>query len=84
MPSISSQGTSNGIVWAIDATQFGVPGPAVLHAYDATDLSQELYSSDQAGRRDVPGRAVKFTVPVVANGKVYVGTENHLAAFGLL
>jgi len=83
-PVVSADGATNGIVWALQTDAYSSKGPAVLHAYDATDLSQELYSSDQAGRRDVPGRAVKFTVPVVANGKVYVGTENHLAAFGLL
>src|SRR3984957_4301940 len=64
-PSISSQGTSNGIVWA---TEKGT-GPSVLHAYDATNLGTELWNSANSGA-DQAGQAVKFTVPTVANGKV--------------
>ena len=90
MPSISSQGTSNGIVWAIDATQFGIPGshglgPAVLHAYDASNLATDLWNSSQApNSRDQAGDAVKFTVPTVANGRVYIGTRSTVEVYGLL
>jgi len=90
MPSISSQGTSNGIVWAIDATQFGIPGsdglgPAVLHAYDATNLATDLWNSSQApNNRDQAGDAVKFTIPTVANGRVYIGTRSTVEVYGLL
>jgi hypothetical protein len=77
-PSISSQGTSNGIVWA---TEKGT-GPSVLHAYDATNLGTELWNSANSSA-DQAGQAVKFTVPTVANGKVYVGTAGEISVYGL-
>ncbi len=78
-PSISASGTSNGIVWAAENGS-----TAVLHAYDATDLSQELYNSNQEASRDNFGTGNKFITPTIANGKVYVGTTNGVAVFGLL
>jgi hypothetical protein len=79
-PSISANGTSNGIVWASENTS-----PAVLHAYDATNLATELYNSNQAAAgRDHFGSGNKYIVPTVVNGKVYVGTTNGVGAFGLL
>jgi hypothetical protein len=88
-PSISSQASSNGIVWAIDSSQFGIPknvgGPAVLHAYDATNLGIELWNSSQAAdNRDQASQAVKFTVPTVVNGRVYIGTQTTVEVYGLL
>ena len=78
-PSISANGTSNAIVWAVENTT-----PAVLHAYDATNLN-ELYNSNQAsGGRDQFGAGNKFITPMIANGKVFVGTPNGVAVFGLL
>jgi hypothetical protein len=78
-PSISANGTSNGIVWAAENGT-----AAVLHAYDATNL-HELYNSTQAGgSRDQFGAGNKFITPTVVNGKVYVGTTNSVAVFGLL
>jgi hypothetical protein len=77
-PSISANGTSNGIVWAVENTT-----PAVLHAYDASNL-HELYNSNQAGSRDQLGAGNKFITPVIVNGKVYVGTTNSVEVFGLL
>jgi hypothetical protein len=81
IPSISANGSSNGIVWALE---YGLVG--VLHAYDATDLMHELYNSNQAANsRDQFGAGNKFAVPTVANGKVYVGgSTGNVAAFGLL
>ena len=78
--SLSASGTgSNGIVWTIDARSFCPTsgcGPAVLHAYDATDLASELWNSAMLAS-DAAGNAVKFTVPTVANGRVYVGTRGN-------
>jgi hypothetical protein len=77
-PSVSANGTTNGLVWVLSAS-----APA-LHAYDATNLGQELYNSNQAGARDRLDSVVKFTVPVVADGKVFVGTAGTLTVFGEL
>src|ERR1700719_4716509 len=87
-PVVSSNGTSDGIVWAIDSRSDGIEGlslgPAVLHAYDATNLANELYNSTQApNNRDQAGDGVKFTVPVVVNGKVYIGTSSEVDVKGL-
>lgn len=78
-PSVSANGNANGIVWATENTN-----PAVLHAYDAGNLSTELYNSNQAGTRDQFGAGNKFITPTIAHGKVYVGTMNGVGAFGLL
>jgi hypothetical protein len=71
------------LIWDIDNSSYGT-GPAVLHAYDATNLATELYNSSQAGTRDTAGIALKLTVPTIAGGKVFVGTSNELDIFGLL
>jgi hypothetical protein len=84
-PSISANGTTNAILWAIETQgQDQGRGAAVLHAYDATNVSTELYNSNQTGTRDLPGAAVKFTVPTIANGKVYIGTQTDVDVYGLL
>lgn len=81
--SISSNGTADGIVWEIESTAQTSGGPAILHAYDATNVATELYNSSQAGTRDTAGPAVKFVVPTVTDGKVFVGTGNQLDVYGI-
>jgi hypothetical protein len=81
-PSISANGTQNGIVWALES---GLSNPGVLHAYDPANLAHEFYNSNQAANgRDSFGNGNKFITPVIVNGKVYVGTQNGVAVFGLL
>ncbi len=80
-PSVSANGTQNAIVWALESPS---GGPGVLHAYDAANLSNEFYNSNQAanGRDAFTGN--KFITPVIADGKVFVGTPTGVAEFGLL
>ncbi len=82
--SLSANGTSDGILWEIESTNVHNGGPAILHAYNATNLGHELYNSQQAGGRDTAGPAVKFTVPTVVDGHVYVGTGSEVDIYGLL
>lgn len=86
-PSISANGSSNGIVWAIERKDIlsTLPGtkPAILYAFNATNVAQVLYNSAQNKQlRDQGGCANKFNVPTIANGKVFVGTQNELDVFG--
>jgi len=80
-PSVSANGTSNGIVWTLEAGSTGT-----LRAYDATNLATLLYTSNQAGSRDQfsSNSNDKFVTPMIANGKVYAGTPNAVVVFGLL
>ena len=78
-PSVSANGTTNGIIWDIDLST------NQLRAYNATGYDQELYTSAQAANnRDALGSAIRFTVPSVVDGEVYVGTTNSIVAYGLL
>jgi uncharacterized protein (TIGR03437 family) len=77
IPTISANGTSGGIVWALDVA-------GLLRAYDANNLSNVLYNSNQNSSRDALGGAVRFAAPMVANGKVYAGTQTALVVYGLL
>jgi len=78
-PSISANGKQNAIVWAAENGTVGA-----LHAFNASNLGQELYNSNQAGSRDTFGPGNKFITPMIARGHVYVGTTNGVAVFGLL
>jgi outer membrane protein assembly factor BamB len=90
-PVVSSAGTTSGtgIAWALDTNSTtagngsGTDGPAVLYAYDALNLGTELWNGTQ-GSGNAAGNAVKFCVPTVANGKVYVGTQTEVDVYGLL
>ncbi len=82
--SISSQGAAHGIVWALRTDSYSTVGGHVsLYAFGADDL-KPLYNSDATPNQGLPGGAVKFAVPTVANGKVYFGTQSTLEVFGLL
>lgn len=88
-PSLSASGNNNAIIWEIDNSAYvgtnpSSSGPAVLHALDATNVANELYNSTQAGTRDTAGLALKFTVPTIANGRVFVPTGSELDIYGLL
>ena len=85
---VSGNGNTNGVLWAIQRNDsaIGEPeaNPATLRAYSTANLSTELYNSTQAGARDAINAPAKFTIPLVANGRVYVLTRGQLTAFGLL
>jgi len=85
---ISANGNTNGILWAIQnlgaSPNNDATAPGVLFAYDATNLANELYDSSQAGSRDTLDYAAKFSIPLVANGKVFVAGQTKLVAYGLL
>ncbi len=79
-PNVSGNGRNNGIVWATENTS-----PAVLHAYAASNLTVELYNSNQAANgRDHFGSGNKFITPTIASGRVYVGTTTGVGVLGLL
>jgi hypothetical protein len=88
-PSISALNASNGILWALDTGANGSSaatpstlGPAILRAYDASTLGAALFDSSVGGSNTC-GNAVKFTIPMVANGKVYVGGDHQVTVYGL-
>ena len=90
IPSISANGATGGILWGLDDSAYRSTCKAgincqVLYAYDASNLANMLYNSAQAANnRDVPGSAVKFATPIIANGKVYVGSQYAVSAYGIL
>ena len=83
-PTISANGARDGIVWVLETkTWNGDDRPAVLHAYDAANVAVELYSSESNARRDRAGTALRFTIPTVAGGRVYVGAKGEVDVYGL-
>ncbi|MGA8028233.1 MAG: hypothetical protein WB992_13910 [Bryobacteraceae bacterium] len=85
-PSISANGDGDGIVWTVSTRTWEIfpEKLAVVHAYDAADVSRELYNSEEESDRDRAGISVRFTIPAVVNGRVYVGTRSEVDVYGLL
>ena len=85
-PTVSSNGPRHGIVWVLTSRHWNEPDrrPAVIYAYDAANVARELYNSEQNGGRDRAGIGLRFTVPMVANGRVYIGAKGELDVYGLL
>jgi len=84
-PAISADGKRNGIVWLIDTKAWnGADRPAVLHAYDAANVAHELWHSEQMSDRDRVGLTLRFTIPTVVNGRVYVEAKRKVDVYGLL
>src|SRR6202790_1162709 len=84
-PAISANGSKNGIVWILSTKVWnGSDQAAILFAYDATKVSHELYKSTQNPERDRAGNALRFTIPTIANGRVYVPTKRRIDVYGLL
>jgi hypothetical protein len=84
-PTVSANGAKNGLIWVISSkTWNGSDQNAILFAYDAANVARELYNSDQNPTRDRAGMALRFAIPTVANGRVYIGTKRRLDVYGLL
>jgi hypothetical protein len=82
---LSSNGTTAGIIWAAQGDGYQPQANAILHAYDATDLTKELWNSSQApAMRDRAGLVAKNAMPTVVNGRVYFGTQTELEVYGEL
>jgi hypothetical protein len=81
---LSANGARDGILWALQPGDFDAKEPVVLKAYDARDLGRVLFASNEHPERDRAGGSLKFLVPTVANGKVYVGGAGQLTVFGLM
>ena len=84
-PAVSANGAKDGIVWVVSSKGWNSPDrTAVLHAADASNVAHELYNSEQNAGRDRMGLALRFNVPTVANGHVYVGARREVDVYGLL
>jgi len=86
-PVVSANGNTNAILWVASTKEWDegqMNRPAILHAYDATDISHELYDSEQNSARDRAHNSVRFAIPTIADGQVFLGTRGHLDVYGLL
>ena len=86
-PVVSANGNTDAILWVVSTKEWDetqMDRPAVLHAYDATNITHELYSSEQNSARDRGNNTVRFAIPTIADGRVFLGTRGHLDVYGLL
>jgi hypothetical protein len=86
-PIVSADGTKDAILWVVSTKEWNeahMDRPAVLHAYDATDITHELYNSEQMSERDRADMTVRFAIPTIADGHVFVGARRRLDVYGLL
>ena len=85
-PTISANGEKDGIVWTVSGRNWQVfpEKIATLHAFDAEDVTKELYNSDEVSDRDHAGISIRLAIPTVANGRVYIGTRSEVDVDGLL
>jgi len=84
-PTLSANGSKDGVVWVLNSKGWNsFDRPAVLFAYDAANVGHELYDSEQNGGRDRAGLALRFNIPTVVNGHVYVGAKHEVDVYGLL
>jgi hypothetical protein len=82
-PAVSANGNKDGIVWVVSSKSWnGAPRPAVLYAVDASDVTRELYSSEQNSVRDRAGIGMRFNIPTIANGHVYIGGRREVDVYG--
>lgn len=84
-PAVSANGDKDGIVWVASSKGWNSPDRnAVLHAVDASNVAHELYNSEQNPSRDRAGLALRFNIPTIANGHVYIGAKHEIDVYGLL
>ena len=86
-PGVSANGTQDAILWVVSTKEWNESHrdkPAVLHAYDARNIAHELYNSEQLSGRDRAGMTVRFAIPTIADGHVFVGARGRLDVYGLL
>jgi hypothetical protein len=84
-PTVSANGNTNAILWVLRSKGWRAPDrPAVLYALDASNIARELYNSEQKPDRDRAGLCLRFNIPIIAGGKVYVGVRHELDVYGLL
>ena len=85
-PAVSANGSKDGVVWAVSSKNWNEPPgkPAVLYAYEAADVGRQIYSTEQNSQRDRAGIALRFAIPSIVNGKVYLGAKSEVDVYGLL